>query len=395
MNLRRKRAKLVVMPKPKQVFISHASEDREYVEREVVSWLTDHGISVWFSPHHIQSATHFNRSIQAGLAECDWFLVVLSPRSVASRWVEAEVHWAMDKRQDRIVPVLAEDCDWEDLHLMLRTIHYVDFRRDLDDGKRRLLNTWAEAARERDLTVLVEEGIAAVGLELNQLKSPGNDISARGIGKVFDTAIRHGAPIYNHGSPDGCATVYAHAARGIPSMLDQAAVPVGGALSEVFHALSRTLDSIFDEFPSATGPQADRLAWKLRAVFDHFEVARGIEDVERLLEELRQSEAALTLESVSQVIGVAIAHGNVLYKAQDLQGCAELHLHTARGTLDLIGESVDASGNGAPITLRRVRDELAPIVSARDLATAENGAELAWALYEAFLHILEFTHSTA
>lgn len=131
------------MGKPNQVFVSHSALDREFVEREIVSLLTLHDIRVWYSQQDIQTAAQWHLSILKGLEKCDWFLVVLSPRSVASSWVAAEVHWALEERQGRVVPVLVEDCDWQRLHLMLRTIQHVDLRGNSEDAKRRLLQTWA------------------------------------------------------------------------------------------------------------------------------------------------------------------------------------------------------------------------------------------------------------
>jgi len=128
--------------KPNRVFVSHSHDDREFVEREIVALLRDHGVKVWYATEDIKTASQWEQSIRQGLQQSDWFLVVLSPRSVNSEWVGAEVHWAMDERRRQFVPVLAEDCEWQDLHLMMRRIQYVDFRRDLDDARRRLLDTW-------------------------------------------------------------------------------------------------------------------------------------------------------------------------------------------------------------------------------------------------------------
>src|SRR2546423_1532597 len=104
------------MPK---VFISHSTRDRAFVEREIVAPLRAGGIETWYARASVRVAVEWERSIKKGLKECDWFLVVMSPRSVVSRWVRAEVHWAMTQREGRFVPVLVEDCELDDLHLFL------------------------------------------------------------------------------------------------------------------------------------------------------------------------------------------------------------------------------------------------------------------------------------
>ena len=81
--------------------------------------LRAHGVATWYAEEDIPTAEKWEESIRRGLESCDWFLVVMSPRSLASRWVKAEVLWAMDERPKRIVPVLLEDCNWHDFHLPL------------------------------------------------------------------------------------------------------------------------------------------------------------------------------------------------------------------------------------------------------------------------------------
>jgi predicted Zn-dependent peptidase len=111
-----------------RVFISHTTKDREFVEREIVSALHQHGIDTWYSPDDISTADLWERSIVVGPEECDWFLVVMSRQAQHSKWVKSEVSWAVEYRHGRIVPVLVEDCDAYKIHLNLITIQHVDFR---------------------------------------------------------------------------------------------------------------------------------------------------------------------------------------------------------------------------------------------------------------------------
>jgi hypothetical protein len=127
------------MPK---VFISHASADREIVTREVIDLLKDHGVEIWMAEDDIASAHQWERSIVEGLKACDWFLVALTPRAAQSEWVKDEVHWAIEERPGRIVPLLIEECDVTQIHIRLARIQYVDFRSANDDARKRLLDCW-------------------------------------------------------------------------------------------------------------------------------------------------------------------------------------------------------------------------------------------------------------
>lgn len=143
------------MPK---VFVSHSAKDREFVEHEIVQLLQSQGIETWYSTDDIGAGVKWERSIREGLKSCDWFLVVLSNESVKSEWVEAEVHWALDERKGRIVPVRIDDCDETDLHLKLRQIQAVDFRSDRALAQQRLLSTWS-ADPQAPVTPSAEEHV--------------------------------------------------------------------------------------------------------------------------------------------------------------------------------------------------------------------------------------------
>jgi serine/threonine protein kinase len=125
-------------PLPRRVFVSHATLDREFVEREIVTRLESDGVRTWYSKVDVQSASEWERTILRGLESCQWFLVVMSPRSAASEWVKDELHWAIDKRPGRIVPVLMEDCDLRAFHIRMARLQYLDFRTPSEEVRGRL-----------------------------------------------------------------------------------------------------------------------------------------------------------------------------------------------------------------------------------------------------------------
>jgi hypothetical protein len=122
-----------------RVFISHSTQDREFVDQEVVTFLKAHGVPFWYAPSDIQSTEHFERSILQALRQCDYFLVVMSPRSAQSLWVKREVDWVFHRGGKTIVPVLLEACDSDDFHIGLVNIQRVDFSRDRAAGRKALL----------------------------------------------------------------------------------------------------------------------------------------------------------------------------------------------------------------------------------------------------------------
>lgn len=129
------------------VFISHSVRDRAFVEGELIELLHRHGVGTWHMETDIKSAAEWVETILRALEKCDWFLVVLSPRSVASDWVKDEVHWAVAHRPGRIITVLLEDCNVYELHIRLPRIQHIDFRQDLDTARQRLLDIWQISLR--------------------------------------------------------------------------------------------------------------------------------------------------------------------------------------------------------------------------------------------------------
>jgi len=70
-----------------RVFISHSTQDRDFVEQEIIGLLEGCGVETWYSKDSIAATEQWERSIRQGLKSCDAFLLVLSPPSAQSRWV--------------------------------------------------------------------------------------------------------------------------------------------------------------------------------------------------------------------------------------------------------------------------------------------------------------------
>lgn len=128
---------------PHEVFLSHSSNDQAFAS-SVVAMMRRHGIPVWHSQTNIVGARQWHDEIGAALKRCDWFAILLSPSSVNSMWVKREVLFALkDQRYaDRIVPVLYQPCDYDELSWTLSLLQTVDFTGDVDDGYRALLRVW-------------------------------------------------------------------------------------------------------------------------------------------------------------------------------------------------------------------------------------------------------------
>lgn len=129
---------------PHEVFLSHSNQDRVFVD-SLAEVMRRHGVPVWYSQTNILGGRQWHDEIGAALKRCDWFLIVLSPKSVESKWVQGEVMYALNHNHydKKIVPLMYQSCDYEDqLSWMLPTFQMVDFTRSIDQGYVDLLRVW-------------------------------------------------------------------------------------------------------------------------------------------------------------------------------------------------------------------------------------------------------------
>ena len=73
------------------VFISHASEDKEEIVRPLATSLSHHGLDVWYDEFVLGIGDSLRQKIDYGLANSRVGLVVLSPSFIAKGWTNYEL----------------------------------------------------------------------------------------------------------------------------------------------------------------------------------------------------------------------------------------------------------------------------------------------------------------
>jgi hypothetical protein len=73
------------------VFISHASEDKETIVRSLVSELVSQGLQVWYDEFTLRIGDSLRQKIDKGLARSRVGLVVLSSSFIAKGWTNYEL----------------------------------------------------------------------------------------------------------------------------------------------------------------------------------------------------------------------------------------------------------------------------------------------------------------
>ncbi|PZE62922.1 hypothetical protein DEJ33_00260 [Curtobacterium sp. MCPF17_047] len=75
----------------RDVFISHASEDKEEFVRPLQALLTERGVTTWLDELDIGWGSSIRQSIDEGIAGARFGLVVISPSFIKKDWTKAEL----------------------------------------------------------------------------------------------------------------------------------------------------------------------------------------------------------------------------------------------------------------------------------------------------------------
>lgn len=91
------------------VFVSHASEDKEAIAAPLAINLRRKGINVWYDEFSLKAGESLMGSIEKGLAECDYGIVIISPSFLSKKWTELELNGLFAKQvysEKVIIPIL-------------------------------------------------------------------------------------------------------------------------------------------------------------------------------------------------------------------------------------------------------------------------------------------------
>jgi len=88
------------------VFISHASEDKEDFARPLAERLRSHGLRVWFDEFTLTVGDSLRRSIDRGLSRSRYGIVVISPNFLQKEWPQKELDGLVAREVEGIKVIL-------------------------------------------------------------------------------------------------------------------------------------------------------------------------------------------------------------------------------------------------------------------------------------------------
>ena len=126
-----------------RVFVSHHhSPDEDRFTARLVADLKAAGADVWVDDEGITSED-FVRKISEGLAGRQWLVLVMTPASVASPWVQREVNTAFNevtaRRMLGVIPIVMAPTAEQDILALWRPLHRYDATRGYEPARDGLL----------------------------------------------------------------------------------------------------------------------------------------------------------------------------------------------------------------------------------------------------------------
>ena len=88
------------------VFISHASEDKEEIARPLATLLQARGLKVWLDEMNLTLGDSLRRNIDLGLTSSRFGLVILSPSFLSKEWPQKELDGLVARENDSTKVIL-------------------------------------------------------------------------------------------------------------------------------------------------------------------------------------------------------------------------------------------------------------------------------------------------
>jgi hypothetical protein len=104
-----------------QVFISYSRKDLAFVTR-LARDLQDAGLTVWYDVSGLDVGIRWEREIENAIRQSQYFIIILSPSSVDSEWIEREFMYACERKL-RILPIVFKQCNIRMLYINLHQIN--------------------------------------------------------------------------------------------------------------------------------------------------------------------------------------------------------------------------------------------------------------------------------
>ena len=105
------------------VFLSYSAEDKEWVS-EFHEALREAGKKAWYDVEDLKPGDRWQEKIQEALRESETLIVIVSRKTLNSKWVFFELGAAVAGGK-KIIPVVTGDVDYKDIHPSLTRFQFL------------------------------------------------------------------------------------------------------------------------------------------------------------------------------------------------------------------------------------------------------------------------------
>lgn len=118
-----------------QVFLSYADEERTFMDK-IAKTLMREGMTVWTNKTDIKTGDDYGAVIDRGIEQADNIVFLISSASLKSVYCKKEVFYAKSLNK-RIIPLLIEEIDPQQIWQELRTIQFIDCPQNQEESSYR------------------------------------------------------------------------------------------------------------------------------------------------------------------------------------------------------------------------------------------------------------------
>ena len=118
------------MEQQRRIFVSYSRTNATFALKLARELKAD-SFAAWLDQLDIPTGARWDDEVEKALRECEIFIIILTPASVASDNVKDEIGYALGKNK-RFIPVMLENCE---IPFRLHRFQYVDFtKKSFDEG---------------------------------------------------------------------------------------------------------------------------------------------------------------------------------------------------------------------------------------------------------------------
>jgi hypothetical protein len=122
-----------------QVFVSYSRTDSEIMKR-ICEYLRRSHLLLWTDENLVPGTPSWSKAIEKALDNSKCLIVLLSPDSKSSDWVDKEINYAHSSVKIPIYPILVRGDETNSIPFMLTHTQYVDIRTQFEEPLTKLSN---------------------------------------------------------------------------------------------------------------------------------------------------------------------------------------------------------------------------------------------------------------